>query len=540
MSATALEGLEDTPSASDVHAAEITTLGRGGSDTTAVALAAQLKADRCQIFTDVKGIYTADPRIATDACQLPVVGYEEMMELAHQGAQVMQVRAVELGWVNDVVIEVLSSFEDAPGTQIREDPLVEQRNKVRGIAHDRNVAKITLVDVPDKPGVARSVFGPLAENGINVDMIVQNVGHGGATDLSFTIPRVELAKAKRILEPLIRDLGFRDMTTDSAVAKVSIVGAGIHNAPGYAARMFGTLADAGINIEMISTSEIRITTIISEDRVEEAVRSLHAAFELEQPETVAGGRHRRGLNGPVTDAVPARGQLSRFERFATVGSTNDIVRAWLLDATPEVCLAVADEQAEGRGRHGRTWTAPPGAALLLSLGFRPTWLAPDRAWRLAGTAALAMCDAAEETAGLPVGAVRMKWPNDLVVETGGPRALLAGDLTPNAARARLAAPLELRKLAGVLGESDGLGTDDPRVVVGIGINVDWARDDFPPDIAPGDDQPAATPSGGRPVDREALLASFVDHLDRPDSTPSAPATSTSPTGPGARRPPGAS
>ncbi len=214
----------------------------------------------------------------------------------------------------------------------------------------------------------------------------------------------------------------------------------------------------------------------------------------------------------MTDAVPTRGQLSRFERFSAVGSTNDIVREWLLDATPEVCLAVADQQAEGRGRHGRTWTAPPGAALLLSLGFRPTWLAPDRAWRLAGTAALAMCDAAEETAGLPVGAVRMKWPNDLVVETGGPRALLAGDLTPNAARARLAAPLELRKLAGVLGESDGLGTDDPRVVVGIGINVDWARDDFPPDIAPTMTS-LSDAAGGRPVDREALLASFVDHLD---------------------------
>jgi BirA family biotin operon repressor/biotin-[acetyl-CoA-carboxylase] ligase len=214
----------------------------------------------------------------------------------------------------------------------------------------------------------------------------------------------------------------------------------------------------------------------------------------------------------VTDAVPATGQLSRFERFASVGSTNDIVRAWLLDATPEVCLAVADEQVEGRGRHGRTWTAPPGAALLLSLGFRPTWLAPDRAWRLGGTAALAMCDAAEETAGLPVGAVRMKWPNDLVVETGGPRALLAGGLTPDAARARLAAPLELRKLAGVLGESDGLGTDDPRVVVGLGINVDWARDDFPPDIAPGMTS-LSDAAGGRPVDREALLASFVDHLD---------------------------
>jgi len=280
-----LNGLDNTPTASDIHAAEITTLGRGGSDTTAVALAAQLGADRCQIFTDVTGIYTADPRIASDARQLPIIGYEEMMELANQGAQVMQVRAVELGWVNDVVIEVLSSFEDAPGTQIREDPLVEQRNKVRGLAHDRNVAKITLVDVPDKPGVARSVFGPLGDNGINVDMIVQNVGHGGATDLSFTIPRVELARAKRILDPLVRELGFREMTTDSSVAKVSIVGAGIQNAPGYAARMFGTLADAGINIEMISTSEIRITTIIAEDRVEEAVRALHAAFELERPES---------------------------------------------------------------------------------------------------------------------------------------------------------------------------------------------------------------------------------------------------------------
>ncbi len=286
MSTKGVAALEATATASDVHAAEITTLGRGGSDTTAVALAAQLRADRCQIFTDVKGIYTADPRITPDARQLRVIGYEEMMELAHQGAQVMQVRAVELGWVNDVVIEVLSSFEDAPGTLIKEDPLVEQRNKVRGLAHDRNVAKITLVGVPDRPGVANHVFGPLADAGVIVDMIVQNVGHGGSTDISFTIPRVELAKAKRILEPLVRDLGFADMTTDSSVAKVSIVGAGIQNAPGYAARMFGTLADEGINIEMISTSEIRITTIIAEDRVEQAVRALHAAFALEQPEAV--------------------------------------------------------------------------------------------------------------------------------------------------------------------------------------------------------------------------------------------------------------
>jgi len=273
-------------SASAAAQHETTTLGRGGSDTTAVALAARLDANRCQIFTDVRGIYTADPRIVKNARQLTIIGYEEMLELAHQGAQVMQTRAVELGWVNDVTIEVLSSFEDAPGTLITEDPLVEQRNKVRGLAHDRNVAKITLVEVPDQPGVAARVFKPLAAEGINVDMIVQNVGHHGATDLSFTIPRVELAKAKRILEPIVRDLGFREMTTDSAVAKVSIVGAGIQNAPGYAARMFGSLADAGVNIEMISTSEIRITTIIAEDALETAVRALHEAFELERPEAV--------------------------------------------------------------------------------------------------------------------------------------------------------------------------------------------------------------------------------------------------------------
>jgi aspartate kinase len=265
---------------------EITTLGRGGTDTTAVALAARLGADRCQIFTDVRGIYTADPRLVPAARQLPVIGYEEMLELANQGAQVMQTRAVELGWVNDVVIEVLSSFEDAPGTVITEDPLVEQRNKVRGLAHDRNVAKVTLVEVPDRPGVAALVFEPLAEAGINVDMIVQNVGHHGATDLSFTIPQVELARAKRLLEPIVRELGFREITTDTAVAKVSIVGAGIQNAPGYAARMFRTLADAGVNIEMISTSEIRITTIIAEDALETALRALHAAFELERPEAI--------------------------------------------------------------------------------------------------------------------------------------------------------------------------------------------------------------------------------------------------------------
>ena len=273
-------------SASQADDQEMTTLGRGGSDTTAVALAAALRADRCQIFTDVRGIFTADPRLVPDARQLPVIGYEEMLELAHQGAQVMQVRAVELGWVNDVVIEVLSSFEDAPGTLIKEDPLVEQRNKVRGLAHDRNVAKVTIVAVPDRPGIARAIFEPLAAAGVNVDMIVQNVGHGGETDLSFTVPQVELGKAKKALEPVVRDLGARELTTDASVAKVSIVGAGLHNAPGYAARMFGTLADARVNIEMISTSEVRITCMIAEDELETALRALHDAFELERPEPI--------------------------------------------------------------------------------------------------------------------------------------------------------------------------------------------------------------------------------------------------------------
>jgi aspartate kinase len=266
--------------------ADITTLGRGGSDTTAVALAARLAAVRCEIFTDVEGIFTADPRIVPDARLLPVVGYEEMLELAQQGAQVMQTRAVELGWVNGIEIAVRSTFGDQPGTRIKEDPVVEQRNKVRGLATDRNVAKVTLVEVPDQPGVARAVFAPLADAGINVDMIVQNVSHGGTTDLSFTIPQVDLAHARKLLEAVRREIGAAELLTDSSVGKVSIVGAGIQTAPGYAARMFGTLADAGINIEMISTSEIRITCIISEDDLERAARALHRAFALEEPDAL--------------------------------------------------------------------------------------------------------------------------------------------------------------------------------------------------------------------------------------------------------------
>ena len=265
---------------------ETTTLGRGGSDTSAVALAAALGADRCQIFTDVRGVYTADPRAVPAARQLSVVGYEEMLELANQGAQVMQTRAVELGWVNNVAIEVLSSFEEQPGTVIKEDTQVEKRNKVRGLAADTKVAKVTMVAVPDKPGIARSVFDPLSASNINVDMIVQNVSHDGTTDLSFTTSRADLAAARPVLEKIRAAIGARALEIDENVAKVSIVGAGIQNAPGYAARMFGTLADAKINIQMISTSEIRITCIVSESDAPRALQALHETFDLATPDAV--------------------------------------------------------------------------------------------------------------------------------------------------------------------------------------------------------------------------------------------------------------
>jgi BirA family biotin operon repressor/biotin-[acetyl-CoA-carboxylase] ligase len=204
--------------------------------------------------------------------------------------------------------------------------------------------------------------------------------------------------------------------------------------------------------------------------------------------------------------------LARVERFERVGSTNDVVRGWLEQGTPEVCVAVAGEQTAGRGRHGRPWQAPPNAALLASVGFRPAWLAPDRAWRLSAVVALAMCDAAEDAAGLPIGSIRLKWPNDLVVETAGPRALLTGVHDADDAAAQLGAPLALRKLAGVLGESDGLGTTNPRVVVGIGINADWAADDFPAELA-GSMTSLREAAGGRPIDPEALLVGFLDRLE---------------------------
>lgn len=214
----------------------------------------------------------------------------------------------------------------------------------------------------------------------------------------------------------------------------------------------------------------------------------------------------------MTGPDPTTTAFRRLERFGSVASTNDTVRGWLAAGAPEVCVAVADEQTAGRGREGRAWTAPPGAALLLSCGFRPDWLAPDRVWRLAAVVSLAMCDAAEDAAGLPEGAIRLKWPNDLVVEVAGPNALLTGVASADEATIRLGAPLELRKVSGVLGESDGLGTGDPRVVVGIGINADWQAADFPPELA-GAMTSLREAAAGRPVDREALLEGFLGHLE---------------------------
>ncbi len=203
--------------------------------------------------------------------------------------------------------------------------------------------------------------------------------------------------------------------------------------------------------------------------------------------------------------------LARQERFAVVGSTNDVVRDWLTAGTAEVCLAVADKQTDGRGRDGRRWVAPPGAALLLSLGFRPTWLPPDRVWRLAATASLAMAEAAEEVAGMPEGAIRLKWPNDLVIEASGPSAPDAAG-APVEGRTAAEAPTEVRKVAGVLGETDGLGTDDPRAVIGLGIDTDWAAADFPSDLA-GSMTSLREASGGRPIDDAALLDAFVGRLE---------------------------
>ena len=260
---------------------DVTTLGRGGSDTTAVAVAAALGATRCEVYTDVAGIYTADPRIVLDARKLDEVSYEEMLELASYGAK-MHPRSIELAAVYNVPVYVASSFVEEPGTLIHgETKTMEHRIKVTGIAHERGVAKVTVRGVRDQPGVAASLFEPLAAQGISVDTIVQNTGVEQLSDISFTVESRDLDKATDLVQKSLGSLQAHLVTEDS-LAKVSIVGAGMQNAPGYAARMFRALSDAGVNIDMITTSEIRITCIVHESAVEHSVQSLHRAFQLAQ------------------------------------------------------------------------------------------------------------------------------------------------------------------------------------------------------------------------------------------------------------------
>ena len=262
----------------------ITTLGRGGTDTTAVALAAALGADRCDIFTDVEGVYTADPRIVATARKLTKITYEEMLELASLGAKVLQIRAVEMAMKHQVPLQVASSFTDTPGTfVVDEDDIVEQE-RVSGIAYSRDEAKITVIGVADRPGVAAGIFGPLAEGNVNVDMIVQNISADGTTDLTFTVTEADLERSIAILEETRSAVAFERLAADPGVVKVSVIGVGMRSHAGVAQTMFAALAEKGINIQVISTSEIKISVLVSEDYTELAVRALHAAYGLDDRE----------------------------------------------------------------------------------------------------------------------------------------------------------------------------------------------------------------------------------------------------------------
>ncbi|HEY5112560.1 MAG TPA: aspartate kinase, partial [Coriobacteriia bacterium] len=238
----------------------------------------------CEIYTDVEGVYTADPRIVPDARKLDEISYDEMLELASVGAKVMHSRAVEVGGVYNIPILVASSFKEASGTLIHGGVSVEQFKKVRGIAHDLDVAKVTVRHVPDQPGIAAAIFEPLAEAHVSVDTIVQNASEERLTDLTFTVSRTDLRRALSVIEKTAKQIGAREVVSDEKLGKVSIIGTGMQSAPGYASRMFRTLSAAGINIDMISTSEIRITCIVEEARVKDAVKALHKAFALDKPE----------------------------------------------------------------------------------------------------------------------------------------------------------------------------------------------------------------------------------------------------------------
>src|SRR5438477_834775 len=261
----------------------VTTLGRGGSDTSAVALAAALNAERCDIFTDVDGVYTTDPRIVAKAQKLSRITYEEMLEMASQGARVLQTRSVELAMNHRVRLQVLSSFTDTPGTLVVDEDEIVEKRVVSGIAYSRDEAKITVQRVADRPGVAAAIFGPLADNAINVDMIVQNISADGKTDLTFTVSRADLDRAVEVLQGCREALGFDALKPDPNVVKVSVIGVGMRSRAGVATPSFPALADKGINIQVISTSEIKVSVLIAADYTELALRALHTAYGLDAP-----------------------------------------------------------------------------------------------------------------------------------------------------------------------------------------------------------------------------------------------------------------
>ncbi|MBK9180096.1 MAG: aspartate kinase [Acidimicrobiales bacterium] len=264
-------------------AKDITTLGRGGSDTTAVALAAALDADVCEIYTDVSGVFTADPRVEPRARRLPRVSFEEMLEMAATGGRVLALRSVEFARNHNVPLHVRSSFTWEPGTWVTEEVPSMEAAIISGVTHDTSEAKLTITGVPDEPGIAARLFRALADQAINVDMIVQNVSIAGITDISFTVPMADVPTATRITQALAGEIGASGVTVDESIGRVSLVGAGMKTHPGIAATVFETLADAGVNIEMISTSSIRISCVVRTDKVEPAVRALHEAFRLDEP-----------------------------------------------------------------------------------------------------------------------------------------------------------------------------------------------------------------------------------------------------------------
>jgi aspartate kinase len=267
-------------------AADVTTLGRGGSDTTAVALAAAVGAEFCEIFTDVPGVFTADPRLEPSARKLHAVSYEEMLELSASGAKVLQLRSVEYARNTGVMLHVRSSFTDEDGTWVREEDERMEQALISGVAHDDDEAKVTIQAVPDRPGVAARIFRAVADEGINIDMIVQNVSHQGLTDVSFTVPKPDLARVRAVMEPIVGEIEAGGYSIDDGIAKISLVGAGMKSHPGVAADMFQALADEGVNIEMISTSSIRVSCVVRAEDAERAVRAVHLHFRLGEPGTL--------------------------------------------------------------------------------------------------------------------------------------------------------------------------------------------------------------------------------------------------------------